>query len=240
MAGLGRGNPGAERLVSADLQGGLGFFLWLQLGSWSQAGSGGGTVPPEGEGCRCWGFLPLPVCPPPHSRPGDRSCCYRPDPRFSAPLRSPCFSLFESGGRVWSAPREVGARWGLRRPHGGAVGSGSRVPGPAARLQEGSGSILGAGRGARACPDAELPPPSGPGARGGSSVALQQDGFGRGNAGGGRHASRGGPRAWALRVAGFGRRHSLRPSRRGPPDQRGEKRTFCSLILAVPAPRLSH
>ena len=168
----------------------------------------------EGEGCRCWGFLRLPVCPPPHSRPGDRSCCYRPDPCFSAPLRSPCFSLRESGGRVWSAPREVGARGGLRRPHGGAVGSGSRVPGPAARLQEGSGSILGAGRGARACPDAERPPPSGPGTRGGSRVALQHDGFGRGNAGGGRHASRGGPRAWALRVAGFGRRHSLRPSRR--------------------------
>lgn len=49
---------------------------------------------------------------------------------------------------------EVGVRRRLRRPRRGAVGSGVTRPG----LLEGSGSIPGAGRGARASPGSERPP----------------------------------------------------------------------------------
>lgn len=104
------------------------------------------------------------------------------------------------------------------------MGSGSGVLGPAERPQEGSGSIPGAGRGARACPGTERPlafdawrcapglPVRG-GGGGGGVAALQEDDFGSG-----RRASLGRPSAWALRGSGRGRRFNPTRGARVPHD----------------------
>lgn len=98
-----------------------------------------------------WLCLPL----PPHSRPGDRVPLGR-QVRSPLPVStwSPCFSPFRESGAASGRRRE---RWG----HGewtAPAPRGCRAQGHAsrpARLQEGSGSIPAAGRGARVCSDAE-------------------------------------------------------------------------------------
>lgn len=257
MAGPGRGIPGrasgpcgaagASRIFPETAAG----KLILGRKRWRDGSTRRGRA--AGFGVFCDSLSSLLLVP----APGTGSCCCsRPDPCFPAPLWSPT-SPFSGVGAASRRRRE---RWGPGEDCAGpagvrwAQGHASRAPRSGCRRDPAPSWVRAAAR--EPVPVRSGRPPSTLGdERGGLRYAAAASPFWRMILGEEtqartprvpRPAARVGAawsRAWAASAPStvrVPRRRSLCPAGRVRPGRFGEKRTFCSLIRAVPALKPSH